>query len=209
MKKIALTQRLIENGSYYEIRECLDVNYPKLIEACGFLPIILPYEIDFENYFKNIGIDGVILTGGNDLYSCNKNELSKKRDKFEKKLLQYCMKNNITVFGICRGMQVIAEYFGSAFNKVDNQKNIKHTLKININSKYNKELEKLKAVNSYHNFVIDKLSEQFIISATNEYNVIKAIEHKEYKIFAQMWHSERESPFIKDEIALIKKIFNQ
>jgi gamma-glutamyl-gamma-aminobutyrate hydrolase PuuD len=39
-------------------------------------------------------------------------------------------------------------------------------------------------------------------------NIIKAIEHKKYKIFAQMWHSERELNFDKQEVQLIKDFFN-
>lgn len=207
MKKIAITQRLIENSSYFEIREALDINYSKLLKACGFLPIILPYEVEFEEYFKNIKIDGVLLSGGNDLYSVNQNELSKKRDIYEKKLIEYSIKNGIPLFGICRGVQIIAEYFESTFKKVDNEVNSRSELIVNSSSKYYKSLKNIKEVNSYHNFAIDKLSDDFIVSATSKLGVIKAIEHKKYKIFAQMWHSERENFFSKSEIELIKDFY--
>ena len=59
MKKIAITQRLIKNDSYHEIREALDVNYSKLIRACGYLPIVLPYKIDFKDYMKELDITGI------------------------------------------------------------------------------------------------------------------------------------------------------
>jgi 3'(2'),5'-bisphosphate nucleotidase len=208
MRKIAITQRLIENDSYHEVREALDISYCKMVHSCGFLPIVLPYEVDFKKYFDEFGIGGVILTGGNDLYICNKSELSEKRDDFEKRLLKYCIEKNIPVFGICRGMQIIAKYFGSNFTNIKNQVNIKHNLIIDENSKYKIYLEKLNKVNSFHNFGIDNLSDELIISATNENGIIKALEHKQYKIFGQMWHSERENPFINDEIALIKEFFN-
>ena len=42
----------------------------------------------------------------------------------------------------------------------------------------------------------------------SENGIIKAIEHKQYAIFGQMWHSERESPLNKQEIELIKYFFN-
>ena len=126
MKKIAITQRLIENETYYEVRETLDINYCKLVRACGFLPIVLPYETDFEEYFKELGVDGVLLTGGNDLDSCSSSNLSKKRDIYEKNLLEYCILNNIPVFGICRGMQLIAQYFGSSLKKVNGEVNTRH-----------------------------------------------------------------------------------
>ena len=45
-------------------------------------------------------------------------------------------------------------------------------------------------------------------TATDESGIIKSIEHREYKIFGQMWHSEREMPFDKYEVALIEDFFN-
>lgn len=208
MKKIAITQRLIVNNNYLEIRECLDINYPKLLKKCDLLPIVLPLEVNFHDYFKEISIDGVVITGGNDLYSCNPNQLSEQRDNFEKKLLKYCIQNNIPVFGICRGMQLIAEYFGSSLKKISVEVNTRHSLVINENSKYFHSLQKIKEVNSYHNFYIDNLGKDLLYSARHQNNgIIKAIEHKEYKIFGQMWHSEREEPFSIHELNLIKEFF--
>ena len=73
MKKILITQRLISNQSYYEIREALDTNYSKLLSKSGFLPIALPYEINFIDYFNEFNISGILLTGGNDLNSFSSN----------------------------------------------------------------------------------------------------------------------------------------
>jgi 3'(2'),5'-bisphosphate nucleotidase len=208
MKKIAITQRLIANDTYFEIREALDIDYAKVLSECGFLPIVLPYEMAFEKYFEEINIEGVFLTGGNDLSSCQENALSEKRDKFEKKLLNYCIKKDIPIFGICRGMQVIAEYFGSTFKEVENQVNVKHSIKVEQDSRYKVYLDRLGRVNSYHQFGIDVLSEELMISAKSEAGIIKALEHKKYKIFGQMWHTEREKPFISNEVALIKDFFD-
>lgn len=209
MKKILITQRLFEHSEYVEQREMLDVKWGSLFNELNFLPIVLPIEFDFENYFKEFSIDGLLLTGGNDLNSTNKNDiLSFKRDLFEKKLIDYAITNNIPILGICRGLQVIAEYFGSTMKTVSGQVAIQHRLNINKESKYSKELSYLSKVNSFHNYAIDHLGEELIVSATNESGIIKAIEHTHYNIFAQMWHSERENPFNEYELNLIKKVFN-
>ena len=207
MKKIAITQRLIENTSYKETREVLDINYAKFINEAGYLPIALPYKVNFIEYFEEFNISGVLLTGGNDLNSINPSPLSNQRDKFEKELISYAVSNNIPIFGICRGLQVIAEYFGSTFKKVSGQVNIRHTLESNHDSFYIQQLNMLDTVNSFHNFTVDSLSDQLKVSAVGN-NIIKAIEHKKYKIFAQMWHSERELDFNEQEIQLIKDFFN-
>ena len=208
MKKIAVTQRLIKNESYYEIREALDINFSKLIKACGFLPIILPYNIDFKEYFREFNIEGVILTGGNDLNNFKKNELSKKRDDFENRLIKFCIQSKIPILGICRGMQIIAEYFGSNFKKIHGEVGVRYKLKPNNNSRYYNYLKNLDLLNSYHNYTIEKISDEFLISGTDNKGIIKAIEHKKEKIFCQMWHSEREKKFRKSEIDLINGFFN-
>jgi putative glutamine amidotransferase len=209
MKKIVITQRLILNDTYYEQREALDVKWGKLFEMLGFLPVVLPYEYDFHIFFHEMRIDGILLTGGNDLSSLSLSKESKKRDAFEYKLIEYGIKNDIPIYGICRGMQVIAAYFGASFSKIDNQVNIRHGLEITENSKYHKQLIKIGKVNAFHNYAIDKLDDSFLVSATDEIGIIKAIEHKSHKIFAQMWHSEREQPFDKHEMELIRHFYDQ
>ncbi|MBT7296752.1 C26 family cysteine hydrolase domain-containing family [Candidatus Woesearchaeota archaeon] len=207
MKKIVITQRLMLNDSYYELREALDVNWALLFSELNFLPIVLPTKYDFEKYFESINIDGILLTGGNDLNSINVSEVSKQRDVFEKKLIEYGIQNDIPIFGVCRGMQIIAEYFEADFTEVKNQVAIKHNLRINQESKYFIKLNKIGEVNSFHNYAIHNLSNEFLVSATNEDEMIKAIEHTKYKIFGQMWHSEREEPFRQEELMLIKDFF--
>jgi len=69
-------------------------------------------------------------------------------------------------------------------------------------------MKKITEVNSFHNYTIDTLSNDFIISATNEGSIIKAIEHKRYKLLGVMWHSERESIFNENELDLMQYFFN-
>ena len=207
MKKIALTQRLLLNQNYFEVREALDIKWGGLFKKLNFLPVILPIEFEYKKYFNSIKIDGIILTGGNDLNVLNKNNLSLKRDQFEKKIIRYAIKKDIPIYGMCRGMQIISEYFGASFKKVKGQVAIRHSLTINKKSKYFKELNKLSTVNSFHSYAIDGLPKNMMVSATNENGIIKAMEHKKYKIFGQMWHSERENFFDKNQTILIKKFF--
>lgn len=210
MKKvIAITQKIIYNDSLNETVESLDIAYIQLIEELGFTPLILSSLINIKEYFSKFKIDGIILSGGNDLYCCNKNKLSKKRDSFEKALIKYAINSKIPILGICRGMQVISDYFNSSFERIENQVNINHFIHAEKKSKYFKELNKLKEVNSFHNFSIKTLSKNLIISAKSDTNIIKAIEHKNYKILAHMWHPERKIPFNKNELDLIKIFFTE
>lgn len=208
MKKIAITQRLILNDSYFEVREALDVRWAKLFKELDYIPIALPLNIDFVDYFKNFSIEGILLTGGNDLNSLKSNKLSKLRDEFEFKLIRYGIKNNIPIYGVCRGMQLIAEYFGCSIKLIENHVGTKHHLNISKKSKYTKYLINLEKVNSYHNFSVGNIGNDLLVSAKSEDNSIEAIEHTKNKIFAQMWHPEREEPFVKAELELIKEFFS-
>jgi putative glutamine amidotransferase len=209
MRKIAVTQRLILNDNYYELREALDVKWGELFKELDFLPIILPFEYNFEQYFKTIKINGIVLTGGNDLNSLNPSDESKQRDDFEFKLIKYGIENNIPILGVCRGMQIIVRYFKYEFKKITNQVAIKHKLIVNNKSIYKQYLDKIDMVNAYHNYAVELINDEFIISAWNEdKTIIKAIEHKKYRIFGQMWHSEREEPFNKNELDLIRIFFD-
>lgn len=207
MKKIAITQRLVRNNTYFEIRECLDINWATLFNELDFVPIFLSCEFDIEKMYENVCFDGVILSGGNDLFSLSGDEISKKRDEFEKKLIKFCIKKQIPLLGVCRGMQIIAEFFGATFKKVPNQTDIRTNLQISPKSKYFDTLKLIKNVNSYANFFIDTLCDEFEISAKSG-NIIRAIEHKKHKILGVMWHSEREEPFCKTQNDLIKSFFS-
>ena len=79
-KNIAITQRLVLNDSYYELREALDIKWGNLFQILNFLPIVLPIECDFEKYFTTIDIGGILLTGGNDINIYKPSKISFQRD---------------------------------------------------------------------------------------------------------------------------------
>ena len=208
MKKIAITQRIISNKTYFEQREALDIRWSILFKELNYLPIILPIGIDFKEYFHNNNIEGILLTGGNDLNSLNINDLSRLRDIYELNLISYGIENEIPIFGVCRGMQIVAKYFESTFKKVKDHVAVNHKLIVSKNSNYRENLLELDNVNSYHNYAIDKVGNNLIVSAFSDDKSIEAIEHTKIKVFGQMWHTERQQPFKKEELGLIKTFFN-
>ena len=191
MRRIAITQRLVKIKPYQEIREALDVRYNKFIIECGFIPIILPYEVDFENYFSLFQIDGIILTGGNDLSVCRTNELSIIRDNYEKKLLQFCVMNEIPVLGICRGMQVINNYFGGIKKKIQGHAGTNHLISTLNNTKKQKNY----FVNSFHDegITLEGLAKDLEATGLSEEKLVESFRHKKFFIFGQMWHPERKT----------------
>jgi len=207
MKKIAITQRVIENDTYVEIRDALDINFASLFQELGLIPVILPTFFPPDSYFENFDISGVILSGGNDLSQVNDNDISAQRDAFEKRVLEHAISKKIPVLGICRGMQLIADYYQADFQSVQNHVAVEHPLIINQTSKYLTYLNSLETVNSYHGYSVKTVPKNFKISAKSQDGQIEAIEHKELPIFGQMWHPERSQPFLKQELSFIKNFF--
>jgi len=207
MKKIAITQRLVEVPAYGEIRDCLDLRWSNLLGELSVLPIILPTNYTSIEYINHIGIDGIILSGGNDLSSLANNNLSQKRDEFEKKLIEVAMELEIGIYAVCRGMQVIAEFFGGNFKRVKGHVVNNHYIIPNAESEYYNELSQIDKVNSFHNYSIDKLPEGFICSAKSDDGGLEAMESKNYNIWAQMWHPEREKEFQLADKLILRKVF--
>ena len=127
MKRIGITQRLEREEKFGEIRNSLDIRWQKLLLSLDLIPLPIPIKTDFSLY-ANLDLDGIILTGGNDLSSQSNNFLSELRDKHEIECIQFAIKNSIPLLGVCRGMQLIAEYFCSSFKKVDNHVAKRHHL---------------------------------------------------------------------------------
>ena len=91
MKRIGLSQRLVKHKEYDEIRETLDIRWQTLLMSLNMLPVNIPSKLGYS-FFPQLKLDGIILTGGNDLYSQSKNDLSKMRDTLEYELIKYSMK---------------------------------------------------------------------------------------------------------------------
>ena len=82
MKRIGITQRLVHEEKYDEIRNALDIRWQELLLTIDLIPIPLPLNVDLCSY-NGLEINGLILTGGNDLFSQTQKELSFLRDKHE------------------------------------------------------------------------------------------------------------------------------
>lgn len=207
MKKIAFTQRLVENNAYLEIRDALDVRWSRYCEVLGVLPILLPTEYDFSRYFTEFEIAGIIFTGGNDLSSVNPSPLSIKRDIFEAALLDYAIRHKVPVLGICRGMQLIATHFGAQLETTPVHSGTRHTVAVNKDSRYYEFYCGHTDVNSYHTYQVTRLPECLCAVATSPDGVIEALQHLELPIEAQMWHPEREASLNKNDLLLAQQLF--
>ena len=205
MNKIGITTRLTLS-KHGEIRDTLDIRWNKLLKNLGFETIIIPTGIEYKDFLNSQSIKRIIFTGGNDLSSLNKNNLSSIRDKKEKIILNYALDNSLTVLGVCRGMQFIAEEFGSTLKKVSNHISQEHKLSV-VNTFWGSSiLSSIKSAVYYYEFAIEKLGSDLIQVAESEDSSIESFIHKNKKIFCCMWHPEREEKFDPEHIERFKNL---
>lgn len=197
MKKIFYTQRVEIIESYNERRDCSDQRIPEFIKKCGYLPFPIPNIPDcIEEYFQYIKPDGIILSGGNSIEKYGGN--APERDNVDQIMLSNAIKYNIPVYGFCRGMQSILDYFGVKLVQIKDHVAVRHK----VSGLWGNQI-----VNSYHNQAAMNVNEAFIVTAMSADHVIESVVHKEYKIFGTMWHPEREKPFQEADIIRVQNFF--
>ncbi len=207
-------------------------NYRKWLESGKVDYIILDWE---QNNFDDIKqCSSLLLTGGNDIYPefySNLNDGNKQgdyipeRDKFEFKLLDYALYNNLPVLGICRGMQLInCKMGGSLIGDIETERGLNHrkisqtedrihNVNISENSLMYEVVHEISGlVNSSHHQAVNRLGDGLEITAKADDGIIEGIEweSKENKPFMLgiQWHPERtsdkESPFSKNILERFK-----
>lgn len=209
MRKIGFTQTEEFSKERFEFRDVYDTMWVELLESIKFIPYPIPNSIKNLNlWMKKSKLDGIILTGGNDLSYLNEAvNPSLKRDELEFSLINYCINYKIPLLGVCRGMQIINYFFNGSLTNLKKHTQTNHRILFQ-----RQERSKQKNVNSFHNWGIREinLSPELLKIAVANDGSIEAIKHKKFPILGIMWHPERTSnKFDDDDLEIIKDHFIQ
>lgn len=190
-KIIALTQRVETIEAIQERRDALSQEWAELAEYCGFMPLFLPNRRSLaEKMLQKIPPDGILLSGGNDIGE------APERDETERFLLQYSLENQIPLLGVCRGMQMILDFFGTPLQRVTNHVRIQHPLSNGD------------VVNSFHGWGAVECRPPLVPLAWSGDKILEAVTHEEYTLVQGiMWHPERYHPLRERDIALLREVF--
>lgn len=196
-KIVLYTQRVEIVSAYGERWDCADQSIPRFIETCGYLPVPVPNVQNIaKRMVEQLQLRGIVLTGGNSLAKYGGD--APERDQVERMLLELALQYDIPVFGFCRGMQVIADYFRCELEQVQGHVAVRHEVHGKLG---------MMEVNSFHNQACCRVTSPLTVLAQAEDGVIEAVRHKEKPVLATMWHPEREEPFQTEDIRRVCELF--
>ena len=216
---VAVSMRITNEVNYHEIRDSISHDLVNNLVNQNLVPILIPNsDLELDKFFKKIPIDGLILSGGDDLiFEKNLSQEKKnkyKRDKVERNLLNFALCKKIPIIGICRGMQLINIHFGGKLTLLSKKDHINtnHVVTNIVNT--NIFPEKKFIVNSFHQNIIKKedMASEFFEILYSEDNSVESFAHKELPIIGVMFHPERK--FKQDRIntfftnLFYKNVFN-
>ena len=174
-------------------------DYISSVEKAGGIPLIIPIYNDEDNIYNIINdIDGLILTGGNDIFpeyygqftSTKIGAINPRRDKHELTLVKNIIdKSNIPVLGICRGNQLLNVAYGGTLYQDFSEIPLKLRNNIDINHSM-REIEKYIPV---HQVFVDKKSKIFSIFKEEEIRV-NSYHHQVIKDPAHVFEVSGRSP---------------
>jgi gamma-glutamyl-gamma-aminobutyrate hydrolase PuuD len=197
--KLGLISQKIYNDKYNQINFALENNWINFFKKKKIKLIpIFSNELDLNYYFKFLNVDFLIITGGsNNIYSNSKENIL--RQKIEKKLISLAIKKKIPILAVCYGFQLVAKINSGKIYKSKHKPDTNHNICVD-----NKNIN----VNSYHNYSVLKLSDDFKIIGKHKDNSIEIAYSKKKKLLCTMFHPERKNKSQQFINKLIFKFLN-
>lgn len=205
--KIAISLRIQKLAEINEKRDTLSHDWIKLFNEYNFEPILIPNNLkNLESFLDYYTIDGFILSGGDNMGD------DQERDLTERTILKYAIEHTKPLFGVCRGLQVINNYFDGTHLITTNKNHVKKNHNVNLSGIVSEQLDlSERNVNSFHdniikNNMLGKDLHPFAISDSDQ--TVEGIIHSNLPILGVMWHPERNID-LESEKNLIKNTFNR
>lgn len=204
-------------GNYDEGQLKLMPGYFRSLEAAGANVVVIPPRRFADDSIIDLleGLDGVLLSGGADLNPLYTGEdpvpalhgINRERDAFELALTRLAYNRQMPVFGICRGIQILAAALGGTVlqdlkTAMPEARLIKHSQDADrgvathrVQTVEGSLMEKLfgreTAVNSFHHQAVGDAGPKLRVTATSADGVVEAVESNEMKpVMGVQWHPE-------------------
>lgn len=169
----------------------LEKNWFDYAKKIGFNIVLITNPDDLTGYFKTFRPIGLIVSGGGNIYSKEKNKLNLMRDLNEIKYINFFLKKKLPILAICRGYQLFCYKNNIKINTLINHVTKNHPIKIIGNDKLIN-FTKLNT-NSYHNFGVYNLNKNFLTIGKSKDNSIEIAKLKNHLMYLVMFHPERQN----------------
>ncbi|MEL7434330.1 MAG: gamma-glutamyl-gamma-aminobutyrate hydrolase family protein [Chloroflexota bacterium] len=204
------------NGWRYDV--CYGKN-AAVIEEAGGLPVLIPSMVSLDTLRQTYErLDGVLLPGGGDIepsrYNTEPNtklfDVSAERDEMEISLAQWAIEDDLPVFGICRGIQVLNVAMGGSLVQdiptqletdlrhsiTSPEEEARHKILHDVTVEPDSRLAEILGdttvpVNSLHHQSLQSVAERAKITAHAPDGIVEGIELPDkHFVLAVQWHPE-------------------
>jgi gamma-glutamyl-gamma-aminobutyrate hydrolase PuuD len=206
VRPVLVTQRMVVDASTGEHRDVLDQRWAAFLERAGLVPLLVP-SASSPAWLEALSEQavGLLLTGGNDLATVNPDPQSAQRDALERMLVERFVALQKPVMGVCRGLQLLAAYVaGLPLHAVEGHAGTRHAVIIPTDTRWLAPWNGTR-VNSFHRFApAGNPGPDWVVTRAEDGSV-EALEHRTQRILGIMWHPERETPALDNDIQLFRR----
>lgn len=198
--------RVVDASGYVEPRDALAQDWGRFLAQAlpnhmwMPLPNVRGTVLDIVRGWQ---LDGFILSGGNDLGD------APERDETERALLAHAASTGRPVLGVCRGLQVIQDFYDGPLSDCEREEHVatRHEIEVNKNGPALGAKAGTHTVNSFHAKGIERLASPLAPFATARTTWIEGAFHPDTPLVGIMWHPEREPQPTALDRALMTHLF--
>jgi len=199
--RIGISQR-VSTHFRGQPHDCLDTAWTDLLISLRLTPLPLAnVEADaatIDAYLDTVAVDGLILSGGNDISGFGDirgSEVSERRETFERAAVGWAIRRDLPILAVCRGMQFLNIMLGGGLCATEGHAGVSHdVMRADGELPYPlQDLPESMSVNSFHNFGIaqDQLAPKLRAAAVDAVGNVEAYFLPGRRVVGTMWHPER------------------
>lgn len=186
--RVAVSLRVVDAVGYTEPRDALSHDWARRLDGLGALPLLVPNALaEPRGVLAELGAEALLLSNGDDL------DPRSPRDRTERALLDEAIALRLPVLGVCRGFQLINDYFGGSAVAVEGHVGAPHAIALRDGA--------AGEANSFHRRGVTRAGLAApLLSWAFAGEVVEAFAHRVLPIQAVQWHPERPAPPRQAEI---------